>query len=373
MPATQQVRFSKSIDAYVRALTNPYSSIAPLPGIPADLALPSHKFKTRVRVTLGIGTNGSGYAILRPMLGAFSDTIAMDYDVPAVANVPFYPVTVTDVTWTGTTLQEYNAATGARLAGLVGCGSDSPFTRADFEDASDFYPIRKYRLVAAGIKVRYRGKEVDRAGTITLYRSTANSANTPADEASLLRSHHATRAPVDRKWHSVTYRPSDPSMYAYNSISPYVREQGGDDRVHGLTGSETRGHAPAVAAIIMITGGTPDTTYDLEADMHFEQIGPGVTLSVTPTDPVGMSAVISANNLVQNTRQPEHEHAQMLKGMVNHVSKHITTSHLATAAKVAKSVGTSALAAYGASKAVPAALSAIETVGEDVLPLLTML
>lgn len=368
-------QFAKQTRLYAQALSNPYKAIKTLPGIPTLLSLPSHKWKARVRTTMVVGDTGVGFAQFNPALAAPNALTQVTWPAPWL-DTDLFPVITTTSNFTTTgkgdnIYQLWDATTGNYHNGLVGGVSDSPYTEGWFRDANDM-SRRTYRVVAAGIKIRYRGTELNRGGTISLWRNPVANPDNPSTETYLLASHHSVRAPVDRKWHSVTYRPAISAQFDYRNLYDHTFMGGpvkelGDAKV----GSGLEISGPVCGGLISVTGGTQGDSYDVEADFYYEALGPNLTKTFTPPDPVGMSAVVAANRTVANAKQPAHEEHNTAVGMLQHLKNGVTTA------------GQIASAAQGVYKAAESSglLGFLEDVGggllevaEDVGPaLLTML
>lgn len=345
---------------YAKALSNPSAAHGQLPGIPTDLALPSHKWKSRVRGVMVTGTQGTCFATLRPELGITNEVWAASYSHPAVVDRDWTPIITTDATYARADVAEVNPATGSPHTGVVGLISDSPYGNAMFQEVVNGENIskRKFRLVAAGVKIRYMGQELKRGGSIILWRNQDNGGTAPADEDVMLRSHHCTRAPVDRGWHQVTYRPSSTDHYNYHGPNDML-SGGGLNAVYAAP-------APIVAAKIAVYGAEPGMAFELEADFYYEALGPNLTLTSTPSDPIGMSAVVSATRTVQNTRQPAAEEKTMANAMVNHVRNNVTIpGALNTMAKIGQ-VASGMYAASQAAKAAAPAAGFLGSIGMDI-------
>lgn len=305
-----------------------------------------------------VGANGYACAHLFPGLAASNGTVTIGFTYPVTSTVTMSPLITSLSSYAQTDFTIFNPATGILRTGLQAHASDSPYNNSDYYTVinGEMYNTHEVRLVAAGLKVQYRGTELNRAGDIILYRNPSNNSEPIATTSGLLASHHCTRAPVDRKWHSVTYRPTKPEQYSYHPFE-YAYNEGGVSSTHATA-------FPMDACVIGVSGAVAGESFIVEADMYFEVVGPRRTLTHTPSDPVGMSAVVSSNTTIQNTRQPEHEEKAMAKAMTDHVKNSLTIPNVMQAVSTGVQVA----------KAVPAALSAIEEIGETLAPLaLTLL
>lgn len=275
-----------------------------------------------------VGSGNTAFASLYPFLGVINEPTPVTFPKPVNGVIQYTALNVTQDGYVEPNIAEWETNTGERFTGVVGVSGDAAYNRTLMEELvinpgdDEYYTKRKFRLVGAGIKVRYTGTELQRGGSIVLWRNPTNNSVSFDTIPQLLVSHHATSAPVDRKWHSVTYRPTDTAFYDYDSLNA-ARTGGGIDELRGAA-------APVLACRIAVTGAQPGASFEVHADLHYELLGANFTLSHTPADPVGLSAIASATRTVQNARQPEHEESNMARAMVAHV-KNATTKTMSSA------------------------------------------
>lgn len=256
---------------YARALIDPWSVPRP-PCVPDLISLPSYKFGTQSRGTFVIGTQGVGFVAINPY--------AVGQPATGLALVPF---SYTDATYA----QPYyvpNSGTGTSdptVDGQLGY-LDTPLNIGN-SNISGF----SYRPVGAGVKARYSGPELTRAGRMIAYREATNQPlETNLNGNELLNNREASITPNDRKYHYATWKPALQADLAYRT-----------------------GQAITYPTMIMyIDGATPGTSFEFDIQMWFEVIGRQLpSLTKSHSDPLGMAAVQDALINHQPTRTPETE------------------------------------------------------------------
>ena len=136
---------------YLSVLTNPFRAISPLPCIPDVIALPSNKFRTRSIGTFETNDSGQGQIGVNPYRTAANDDLgAVNYSTTAIVMAG-----VNDFNFT---------AVGSSDVVCAG-----PYTTAQLSAVPT-----QLRLVGCGVKVKYAGTELARAGRLILYRAQAN-------------------------------------------------------------------------------------------------------------------------------------------------------------------------------------------------------
>lgn len=166
--------------------------------------------------------------------------------------------------------------------GNIGSFSNSPYASAVF--AENFVQAR---LVGMGIKVRYAGTELNRAGTIVMYRSQSNIPLLSGTEAQLLRDPLSRRVSMERKFYSVSYVPDDPDFLGYLTLKE-------------LTASAiTSANDPGASIILLIKGAQSNQQFEIEAVGYWEMIGSligssNTTFTKSHSDILGLGAAIGS-------------------------------------------------------------------------------
>lgn len=253
------LKMSECAEAYAHALIDPFAAPDP-PCIPDNISIPSYKSRSFAKGVFTAGIGGVAAISMDPWL--FGTTQVSAYVTnTAYPSGSYVNPTVTPTGWTAIT-----------STGIV---TPTAVSNNDVEG----------RLVAAGIRVRYIGPELNRAGLVVKYRDPGNLmiASHPTD--ALLLFQEASTSPVDRKWHYVMYRPARASDLYYTATP--------------LSGT------PQPSLLVYVAGCTPGTSFEYEAVAHHEFTGralPGITPSFV--DPNGMAIVQSALGANMPTSSP---------------------------------------------------------------------
>lgn len=212
--------------------------------IPDLLDLPSQKLSIYSRVTFAIGTNGFGFITFNPW---------------AIANI-FNAVATTTAAFTGSSCYTPNQTA------VPGGVSQLPYPNTPY--TSLFNP--RYRLVAAGLKCRYTGTELNRGGTIAPVSAVAPGDNLAGSTmASVLSRPLVEPEACDRKWHGVFYKPLSPDDYTYQPM---------DYRIAGVVNTD--------AYMGIVATGTAGNTYEAEFIGYYEltSVGAYKVVSTTRSD-----------------------------------------------------------------------------------------
>lgn len=162
---------------------------------------------------------------------------------------------------------------------------------------------RQFRLVSAGIRVKYIGSNLYNSGRVTLYRDQGNdpiqiSGTTTSN--GFLTNNYAIAVPVSRGTQSVTYAPSNASEFSYQNM----------DLTYALTPLALVDYC----LICYIDGAqlAPNQqSWEFEAVANFEGIGANLTLTPSFSDPVGLGATMSS----LPTRNPEGDLTSVVEGV----------------------------------------------------------
>lgn len=280
---------------YAKVLTNPFGNFSTPPCIPDVISFPSYKIKTQGRGSFFIGTQGLGFVTLRPRM-FFNDNVASYRSLAAYASNVIDP----------------------SLAGVGVSNNDSPY-------ASTVPPLqfRNWRLVGAGIKIRYTGTELNRGGRVVLARMpSGESFQFPVSDSTLLALRSTNTAPVTRRPESVTYYPD-----TYNAI----------DYIEGISLRLEQ------SLLIAVVGGVVGSSFEYEYVQHWEVIGDNVlNTSKSESDPMGLGAVIQSIPQRVPSTTPEVAENNMLQKALSAISGTFS-GMLPTVGRVALNMGMSYL------------------------------
>lgn len=220
--------------------------------IPDLNSKPSYKVQTKVRGTFSVGTGGFGFVAVNPLYHC-NDQFAISFTNNTFAGLLVAPGAV------GTALQS---------------NQQMPFPGAN---------ARFSRLVGAGLRIRYIGKELDRSGIQVgaIENSNLNTSlgnRTFGELAS--RPDNSSTTPVSRGWHTIAWRPADEEQREWHfdhTATPYA--------------SITIDNVKMVFGVEGTTGNRYEYEFInfVEFASSFNNLVPGVTASHSDTD--GMSAI----------------------------------------------------------------------------------
>lgn len=291
---------------YAAVLTDPLSLLGQQPCIPDANAIPSFKYSSRLRTTFTVGSSSvGGVAVWPHMLGVNGPVIA------SVDGAPFeFPkVRCTTAEYSASNAlfgRQYAMNEGTTVPGTVNNNAcSSLFTKADFVNRS-----RSLRLVGSGIRVTYTGSLTDQRGTVYFVRNPTASYILPdtfdnVDE--LLASQAVVRTNVrnlsPNGTNGTTYLPLS-ERDSYMVAEPYS--------------DSNLAQAEAVAArlgyVIMVTGGTPGTGYDIDVISYFEAYGTSLPLTQSESDPNGTGAVRASVAANSTSSDVQAAHASTIAG-----------------------------------------------------------
>lgn len=249
---------------YAIAAVDPWGCPEP-PCVPDNVNLPSYKFAARSRGTMATG--GTCAFIQYSPYNMIQSTNAAVWYTNSTFNT-----TVT-------------ANSGTTITTAI---SDSTFGAAFFNKSN---ANNTWRLVGAGVRVRYIGPEQYRSGQMIMYSSPGNAGiGNGIGGPELLNNRNTTTAVCDREWHSVVWKPSDPTDLDYFDI-------------HGVTSGQPIGRVNDASgtAMVFLTGLNTNCSFEYEVVSWFEVVGPLISgLTPSHSDATGLAAVSSARGVVNS-------------------------------------------------------------------------
>lgn len=261
---------------YLSVLENPFSGkVACVPQFPS---IPSRKVRYWAKGVAHTGTAGVGFVALNPFV-SWNEVLAD----------PARSVYYTGPTFAGTTTSYSLGTTGVSAASL----------NSEYISTSNY----KYRLVAAGLRVRYAGTELNRGGRVFCLEEPDHATTSGFSMSSIGQydTHRVFRP--DQQWKSVTHHPADEDEFDY--FTPTVA-----GNLHYL--------------LIMMEAADAATTlaFEWEVDCIYELIGPVVRgLTPTPVDMVGLSAVQTFANTTNNRAPREGDRSTWVNYALNHAGQ----------------------------------------------------
>lgn len=233
---------------YAATLIDPYTHHGI--GVPTVPAVPSWKTYVFARGTLQTSsTTGIGYVLASPLNAIVNDATAVYY---------------TGSNYAGTTM----ATTGT---GVVTGLTNSPYAAAALGGQESGVT---YRVVSAGLRVRYRGTNLDMGGTLYSVTHPTHAALDNANAGDLAAINLTKIGTVSREWTSTVWCPVYPQEFNFNSS------------VGGTT---------PMAHLIVAPDATQTISFDWELTVNVEFVGMPVRgMTVGQSDNQGFGAVTSA-------------------------------------------------------------------------------
>lgn len=306
-PKQTTVGLSKCAILYAKASINPFQQLDDDPCIPDSVSVPSYKFNTTVMVTMTVGTQGAGYALLDPWTAIVNDNVKNDC-----------PVACSTAGFNSTNLDLNTGDIGAQYDVF---NSNSFFNGAQFD-------VGELRLVAAGLQVFYTGPILNQAGVVTTLQNDGGA--TFGDLQPIVpimqNPRSVTCANLKENMCYVSYLPTSTDEFSYK---PYSQ------------------HRPSTAGLpynyplgIFVTGAVPGTTFQVRARCYYEAQIPGLSATSSDSDPIGFAAVQTARTQLKPTEDPAKDQTTVLQQALRNIGQ--------TISGIAPSVGTAIGTVFGA-------------------------
>ncbi len=275
------VHVSKCAQDYARCLMNPFDG--PLACIPDYPALHSRRVRVFSRGVVGTsGTTGIGFITLSPLRGLYSDGPMGVFTTSAYA---------------GTTI-DVNSAT----AGVDQYFSNADYTSAQYGSAADQV---QGRVVAAGLRIKYRGTELNRGGTIYALTEPTHDNLNGSTISALAGQADCKKFAVNGQWTNLYYKPFSAGENQF-----------------GTTSSTSTNDTAAFTnyMVFMIQAPTPTTACEFEFEAYevAEYTGRNVR-GTQPShfDPTGFAAVhavaASSNSRLPSQGNSDHKEKSFLQ------------------------------------------------------------
>lgn len=323
---------------YARAIANPFTG--PLACVPGQFPIQTRKLRVYTRGTFYIGMNSAGFIFASPPNAIANDSDCVNFSTNNYAG---------DGTFTG-------IADGGPYGTVAGARSNSDYTKADFGGTGG---TSQMRIVSAGLRVRYTGKELDKSGSMYAFQDPTHNSLVGVTPTQIANEAQARRCQVSREWTTVLYNPVQESDYQLttNSFPPSIG-----------SGSALAWYMGVMVTGCVVTG----SSFDYEFYVTYEVNGRNVRgMTRTHSDPLAVAAVVNVA-----TAQPpvSGQIEQHEKSFLARVSENLGSalSHgadlynmgnaLYSAGKKAQNLGS-----------LPGIGRTMLAYGEDVLPLLSAL
>lgn len=255
------VCLSACVCEYIELATDPFR-IPEDVAIPMPPAMPSASLSSYIRGTMATGSGSAGFVAIHA-----KNLVAGNVSSAWKSNGSYAGNTV--------------AVTGT---GVAADTSNSPYDAAAFGNDPTTGDMQ-YRLVAAGLRIRYTGTELERGGRCSGLAEPDHRSLTGATLAIMRGYDQASSVPVDGKWHKVLWTPARETDYHYSSTAP------------------NSGNSPTMAFMVIAPSAT-SLPFEYEAFGHFELIGAQARgKKFRSVDPVGgMAAWDALQTVAAKTR-----------------------------------------------------------------------
>lgn len=174
-----------------RCIANPFTG--PVCGIPTYPTTMSFKQRSWVKGQFSTGTGGIGFIIGNPFQGSFNDIDAVVYSLS---------------TYAGTTITELLGAT------VVSGKTNSQYLSTQLGSGTNKL---QFRPVAAGLRIRYTGSELNRGGQIIALVDPTHDDMNGRSISDLDSEVTSVRFPVNREWVTVLHRAVTNAELQYQS------------------------------------------------------------------------------------------------------------------------------------------------------------
>jgi len=287
--APGQKFLSNLAETYARCLVNPFSG--PLTGIPTEPVLYSQVDRIFSRGTLVTGTAGVGFVSMSPSSMVANDVGGVEFSTAAYAG---------------------NAIDASAAAGTGFVLSNSTFAAADF--GPDGAQVQ-YRIVSAGLRIRYTGQNLTRGGrSIGLHEPSHDTLDGDATAKLLSYDNSGSFVPAETiDWATVLYRPVLDTDWNFKTVVPAFQT------------------TAFMGFLIENPVATSPFSYEFESYVVVEFQGTQLRHKVSSmADATGASAVHSTMVLAAKLRKPhqfpEKELEERAVAAANHYARH-NTSH----------------------------------------------
>lgn len=290
------MKLSQCMLNYARASIDPFDNSLKEVCIPDNHAVRSQKVSAYINSQLIIGTNGIGIAALNP----WSLLVG---DVGRSASAANYPLVVTTATYSSTTIDIDMANLDA--GHLSGYDSNSPLTY-------NAYGRHSMRVVSAAVEVFYTGTTLSQAGAISTLQvdglASLNAGTTITAFRNDPRSVTCSVAKGSRCYCS--YYPVRDDNLSYLPLDNYLPTLFDTPPASGFLNP----------LIIIITGATPGTTFQVKAIAHYECLFPGGGATKSDSDPIAFSAFQVARTELVPTPDPSQDLSKVLRSTFRNIA-----------------------------------------------------
>jgi predicted enzyme related to lactoylglutathione lyase len=304
---------------YARALTNPFTG--PLACVPISPTVLSRKLRVFSKGEFRTGTSGVGFIVADPSSAIANDITTVNYSLANYA--------------------------GTIIGGFFDVGVVLTRTNSDYINTAFGTGASKaqYRVVSAGLRVRYIGTNLNMGGTIIAFVDPTSSSIVGRSASDLRAEMTSRRLPVNREWSTILWRPVLINDYSFTTNAPSTAAGSG---VWGPMGF-----------LIESPDSTISMLYEYEFSVVLEVNGRDIRgQTVTKSDVVGQTAIASvsltANSFIPHQMNATISSENFLDRVANEI--HTANSYVASGGKVLAELATGGKLIYDAGKLASALL-----------------
>lgn len=304
-PRQSKMSFTDCLVSYARASIDPFDQSIHEACIPDNNAMPSHKFSAIINAQAAVGTNGVCIIGLNPWTMTARD---FSYAPPGPGSTVDNPLIVSNAAYASTNIDFDRNLIPAQL---------------DVHTSNSFYGYlqvqhQAMRLVGAAVEIFYTGPTLSQAGAVTVQQTPGLVAVPLGTTFAAVRNDPRSRTCSVSKGSRcyIAYTPIADDLLSYKPNSSYIPS---------LNPTITNtGGGTYTPLIIVISGATPGTTFQVKAIAHFEALYPGMNTTPSHSDPIGFPSFMAARAAVKSTDNPSQDFVDVMKETAKTVAKNLS-------------------------------------------------
>jgi len=295
-----RMSFTDCLVSYARACIDPFDQSIKEACIPDNNAMPSHKFSSLINAQAVVGTQGVCIIGLNPWAMTARDYLVTPVFVDA-------PLIVSNAAYSSTTIDFDRRIYPAQL---------DVFNSNSFYSA-DQVRTQSMRLVGAAVEIFYTGPTLSQAGAVTMQQTPGLTPVPLGTTFAAVRNDPRSRTCSVSKGSRcyVAYTPIADDLLSYKPNNNYLPTTGQPVNPDGGT------YTPL---IIVISGATPGTTFQVKAIAHFEALYPGMGTTPSHSDPIGFPSFMAARAAVKSTDDPSRDFVDVMKETAKTVARNLS-------------------------------------------------
>lgn len=261
---------------YTRCLANPFTG--PLACVPGPYPIMTRKLRVFIKSSFTIGSQGAGFVWCNPMNSLVNNHDCVNFTGADYASAGGYA----------------GVANGAGTTLIQTARSNSEYDAAAFGESPG---TAQGRVVSCGLRIRYSGTELNRAGTVVAFSDPTHSTINGMTPANISLEVQSRRFPVTRDWTTVLYMPVIAEDYQLINVS------------NALTAANVAAGTLSWYMGFQVIGAVVATSFEWEMFTVFEVNGRAVR-GMTPShsDPTGLAATMNVSNSAAPVQGPAEVH-----------------------------------------------------------------